>query len=266
LEIPYRDWNAAIHIRTSRRRYKGGEIEPDILSHMQSFCREFRPFPQARAELVNQHIDTILNGLRGSYGLIKGATAMMAFIGDMRDPHMQEKLGYTGEGIVLEATARGLNTCWVAGSFRRKAASAAIGTARNERVIAVSPIGYAQDSYSFGERILPAIVHARRRKPLSELTIGLEETDWPQWMKAALEAARLAPSAYNRQPWRFMLETDSITVSSIELKHDFGFSVRLDCGIAMLHIEIAVRDCGLQGQWQFLDPPDVARFIITGET
>lgn len=264
MEIPFREWQAAIPLRTSRRRYIPEELEPETVAHMRRVCREFRPFPQARAELLTQNVKSILSGLRGSYGLIKGATALIAFIGDTSDPHVQEKVGYTGEGIILEATARGLDTCWVAGTFRRKATSSLLGIASNERVIAVTPVGYALEDRSFGERILPTIIRARKRKPLSELANGMDESEWPRWMQAALETARLAPSAYNRQPWRFRLEPDSITVSAVDLNYDFGFSVRLDCGIAMMHIEVAVLDCGARGKWELLDPPHVARFTIAG--
>jgi hypothetical protein len=264
MEIPFHDWHAAIPLRTSRRRYIPRELEPETVPHMHRVCQEFRPFPQARAELLTQNVEPILSGLRGSYGLIKDATALIAFIGDTSDTHVQEKVRYTGEGIILEAMARKLNTCWVAGSFRRKATSSLLGIASNERVVAVTPLGHAPEDHSFGERILPTIIRARKRKPLSELVSGMAEAEWPRWMRAALEAARLAPSAYNRQPWRFRLEPDNITVSAVDLKYAFGFSVRLDCGIAMMHIEVAALDCGVRGEWELLDPPHVARFTIAG--
>lgn len=264
MEIPFREWHAAIPLRTSRRRYIPEELEPETIAHLHRLCHDFRPFPQARAELLTQNVEPILSGLRGSYGLIKGTTALIAFIGDTSDPHVQEKVGYTGEGILLEATAMRLDTCWVAGTFRRKATSSLLGIASNEKVIAVTPVGYALEDRSFGERILPTIIRARKRKPLYELASGMDESKWPRWMRAALEAARLAPSAYNRQPWHFLLEPDSITVSAIDLNYDFGFSVRLDCGIAMMHIEAAALDSGARGEWELLDPPHVARFTIAG--
>ncbi|MCK5654431.1 MAG: nitroreductase family protein, partial [Dehalococcoidia bacterium] len=77
-----------------------------------------------------------------------------------------------------------------------------------------------------------------------------------------LEAATLAPSAINRQPWRFYVEPDSITVSIYGSRLEFGISKRLDCGIAMLHIEVAALDCGVQGKWEFLEAPKVSRFTI----
>jgi hypothetical protein len=51
-----------------------------------------------------------------------------------------------------------------------------------------------------------------RRRALSGLVTGIREPDWPQWVKLSLEVARLAPSSVNRQPWRFKVEADSITL------------------------------------------------------
>ena len=37
---------------------------------------------------------------------------------------------------------------------------------------------------------------------------------------------------------------------------------RLDCGIAMLHIEVAALNCGVKGKWELLASPQVARFTV----
>jgi hypothetical protein len=40
---------------------------------------------------------------------------------------------------------------------------------------------------------------------------------------------------------------------------------RLDCGIAMPHIELGTLDRGLHGEWRLLENPQVARFTIQRE-
>ena len=264
MEIPFSRWHAAIPRRRSRRRFDSTELESSLLAQIQTICREFRPFPQARAELVTQSPDRVFRGAIGHYGKIKGAPAFIAFIGDMDDPHIQEKVGYLGEGIILEATAMDLATCWVGGFFRPKLAASTVGTGENERVLAVTPIGYATQDFSLEERVMTGFGRTHRRKSLAELIVGLDQTHLPNWMKSALEAARLAPSAINRQPWRFYVEPYSITISVDSPGFTFGISKRLDCGIAMLHIEVAALDCGVQGEWEFLEAPKVARFTIAG--
>ena len=264
MEIPFSRWNAAIPLRRSRRRYDSIELEPDQLARLRTVCGEFRPFPQARAELVTESPDRIFRGAIGPYGKIKGATALAAFIGSMDDPYVQEKVGYLGEGIILEATAMGLATCWVGGFFRPKVAASVVGIGRNEKVLAVTPVGRAVENVTREEIIMTGFGLNHRRKPLAELTAGLSPSDWPQWVKPSLEAARIAPSAINRQPWRFHVESNGITVSVDNPRFTFGVSKRLDCGIAMLHIEVAAMDAGVHGGWEFLEAPRVARFVVEG--
>ncbi|MFY9814814.1 MAG: nitroreductase family protein [Dehalococcoidales bacterium] len=64
------------------------------------------------------------------------------------------------------------------------------------------------------------------------------------WAKESIEAARLAPSAVNRQPWGFNIESDGITVFVRTSNPEFNVSKRLDCGIAMLHVEVAALNFG----------------------
>jgi len=39
-------------------------------------------------------------------------------------------------------------------------------------------------------------------------------------------------------------------------------SEQLDCGIAMLHIEVGAFYEGIKGNWVYLDDPEVARFKL----
>jgi len=78
-------------------------------------------------------------------------------------------------------------------------------------------------------------------------------------MKKALEAARLAPSAVNRQPWRFFLGENAIAVSLDKVRDTDKISRRLDCGIAMLHLELGARHSGVAANWTY-PPGNVARF------
>jgi nitroreductase len=264
MEIPFRRWHAAIFQRRSRRKYDSTPLELAQLDNLKTICREFRPFPRARAELINASPDDILRGAIGSYGKVKGAPTLIAFIGDMNDPHVHEKVGYTGEGIILEATAMGLATCWVGGSmfFRRGVAASLLGIRESEKVLAVTPVGRPVGEPTVEETAMTGFGLFHRRRPLEDMVTGLEPAEWPYWIKAALEAARLAPSAINRQPWRFHVEPDSITVSIDSPSFDFGISKRLDCGIAMLHIEVAALNSLAKGEWRFLDDPNVARFEV----
>jgi nitroreductase len=261
MEIPYPRWYPAIALRRSRRRYLTSPIPDQSLSALRQICLGFRPFPEARVELVVGSVDEIFKGILGSYGKVVGAPAFLAFIGDIQSPAVQESVGYTGEGIILEAVSQGFSTCWVTGMFRPEVAARVAGISPSEKVLAVSPIGFASLTSPFAEKMLTGFGRAHKRKPLSDLVSGLPEKDWPDWIKIALQAARLAPSAYNRQPWRFEVDSDSIVIS-VDRTHDIGPSRRLESGMAMLHIELGALEKGRQGKWKTLESPRVARFTV----
>jgi nitroreductase len=260
MDIPYSRWFRVIEKRRSRRSFEPKQLEKGLLVQLDSICEGFTPFPDARSVLVREVPDTLFKGAIGPYGKIKDAPAFIAFIGNMDSTNVWERVGYTGEGIILEAEAMNLATCWVAGFFRPRVVSSLIEIGKVERVLAVTPVGYRKKRHSLEERLMTGFGLTHRRRPLSGLVTGLDESAWPQWIRLALEAARLAPSAVNRQPWRFRVEADSITVSVNTPRREYGLSKRLCCGIAMLHIEVAALSCGVVGRWKFLEPPLVARF------
>ena len=263
MKIPAARWYPVIKTRRSRRQYDALRPVPEgVFTDLKSACDDFRPFPGTRAVLITKNADEVFKGVIGAYGKVKDAPLAIAFIGDMSDAHIQEKLGYMGEGIILEATVLGLATCWVGGFFKPEVVTSLIKLEKGERILAVTPAGYAVNQETLEEKVLTGFGNTHKRKPLSSMITGLPENEWPEWIKSALEAARLSPSAVNRQPWGFHIKTDSITVSVRTAGPDFNVSKRLDCGIAMLHIDVAAQNSGINGNWQFLDNPRVARFKI----
>jgi hypothetical protein len=103
---------------------------------------------------------------------------------------------------------------------------------------------------------------SHQHKLLSSMIQGQPETEWQPWMRPALEAAHLAPSAMNRQPWQFAIGPNSITISTDKSKVDKYSSTRLDCGIAMMNLEVACLNHGTKGRWELLEAPLVARFKV----
>jgi nitroreductase len=264
MEIPFSRWYGAIERRRSRRKFEARHLKPKTLNHLKSICSKFQPFPDARSVLVTRSPENVFKGAIGSYGKIKGAPAFIAFIGDSKSKRVNEHVGFTGEGIILESEAMGLNTCWVGGHFKPDVVESMISIGENETVCAVTPIGYAPDRLTLEEKLMAGFGLRSRRKELSKLVIGLKQSAWHSWVKPVLDAARLAPSRMNRQPWRFHVEKDSIVVAinRATIEKNSVTSERLCCGIAMLHIEVAAKHFGVSGEWVYLDSPLVAKFQV----
>ena len=103
---------------------------------------------------------------------------------------------------------------------------------------------------------MSAVARSRTRRPLETIAPGVG--GWPAWAVEGVEAARLAPSALNRQPWRFELEAGAVVLRVDHPRDTHRIPKRLDCGIAMLHFELGARAAGAPGTWAPAEAPRVA--------
>jgi hypothetical protein len=254
-------WLAAVARRRSRRSFDGVPANTSELLAIESLCKRFRPYADARVELVTDPAVDLFKGIIGGYGKVTDAPHVLLFIADTRSPFANQHLGYTGEAIVLDATSRSLDTCWIGGFFDPKKAASLVELTAGERVLAASPLGTAVASATATERTMTGMAGSHARKPVEVIAPG--GTDgWPSWAIGALETARQAPSAVNRQPWRFRWDGDGMVVSVSSRLEAPKVTKRLDCGIAMLHVEIAALSYGVRGSWEDLSESlDVARFV-----
>ncbi len=276
-DVPAAEWAAAIVVRHSARTFTGEAVDPTKLQHLELLC-ESLPAPEvARVVLVRNVPDIVFTGFVASYGRVMRAPSALLVVATESAPSFQESAGYLGEAVILEATSLGLGTCWIAGFFDRAVASTLVPLAPGERVLAISPVGYAESRARAGERMMKRMVGAHRRKPVEEMAPGFDPESWPAWAAEGVRLARVAPSAVNRQPWRFELERDvaipglpaieglptrAVTLSAVTKGGEGNISRRLDCGIAMLHFEVGARIMGASGRWASLEPPNVARYLV----
>jgi hypothetical protein len=238
-------------------------VEPAVLVQLEQMCARLPGRSVARVAVTRTVAPDLFTGLVvGSYGRVVGAGSALVIIGRPDRQAVHESMGYLGEAVLLQATALGLGTCWIAGSFDRTVASQLVDLMPGERVFAISPLGYAQDRPRTSERLLKAMVRAKHRRPVREIAPGFDEEHWPAWAAEGVRLARLAPSAVNRQPWRFDFEPGSMVVSVVPRGSEGSISRLLDIGIAMLHFEVGARLMGGPGVWQSLEAPAVARYRV----
>lgn len=161
-----------------------------------------------------------------------------------QSPDDDYTVGMVGEAFVLECAAMGLGTCWLGMSYSKSVINSVIKYENDyEKVRCVISIGH----YDSNKNI------RRSRKSVYELT-GLVDTAFrklPEWQQCAVECARLSPSARNAQPWEFdILDPNSFQIAQVS--RNFGYG-ELDCGIAMLHVEVGAAHCGVYGDWTVED-------------
>lgn len=248
------EWLDAIPRRISSRRYDGVPITPAILDRLEETCTRVTALAtRARVALIREAPPEVFTGLVGSYGRIDGAPSLAAFIGP-DDAGIDA--GYAGEAVVLDATAAGIDSVWIAAAFDAEHTGRLVELRSGERVHAIAALGYATKTIGVGERLMRAGVRARQRLPLDTIAPG--HASWSAWAREAVAAARLAPSGANRQPWRLHMDGEALVFTKAAKTY---WTAPLDFGIAMLHAELGAAHAGVRGTWSIGSGAEVARFV-----
>lgn len=224
----------------------------DLLAHMQ----DDTPFPgRITTKLLEANRGTDTEKL-GTYGVIRGATNFIG-VAVQDAPGAMEAVGYAFEKVVLGATARGLGTCWLAGTFNREQFEGAMELANDDIFPIVCPIGYPSGKGSLVNAVFRRAGGSDHRKPADELFFdGSFETPLMQEAAGAyafpLEMLRLAPSAANRQPWRIVRTADAFHFfreANPQSKYPYDLQ-KLDVGIGACHFRIAAAERELAGRFE----------------
>ena len=263
------DIRSAIKKRTSVRHYERLEVDEDILRDIVD--AGFRALALDDNIFVNFHL--IKQGSLVAQRLFP-VTGTRLFFGSA--PHFiiattEEKplymlnLGFKMEQMILAATQKGLGTCWIGGLFNEERIRTLLEMDKDERVIALTPIGYPDNSL-YGHVaynvIELAAMNRGKRKPLQHIAFShywnspFQNED--DAILEALECARLAPSWANTQPWHFLCCQDGI-IAVVDTKIRYANNrngnryYRLDMGIAMSHFYLSVKETGSEGRWHTND-------------
>jgi hypothetical protein len=219
----------AIRERHSVRRYTDKKIEGEVLDKLKKVIDECNKQSGLNIQLITDEPDAF-DSIIARYGSFRNVKNYVALVGDnSKIKKFDESCGYFGEKIVLAAAQLGLNTCWVAATFSKKKCKAVVGD--GEKLHMVIAIGYGENNGIYHEK-----------KPVERLYRADGEV--PDWFMRGMEAARLAPTAINRQ--RFLFELSGNTVQARALS---GPYVKTDLGIVKYHFEVGAG----KGDWKFAD-------------
>lgn len=199
----------AMKQRHSVRQYTDKPIDGEVLKALQS-----------EIEACNQESGLqpkAFDSFMAHYGKFSGVTNYIALIGK-KSADLDEKCGYYGERLVLKAQQLGLNTCWVAMTYKK--VSGAFHVGKDEKLVVVISLGYGKTK-GIGHKV----------KSAEQVSNVSNQT--PEWFKAGIEAALLAPTAMNQQ--KFTLTYDD---GKVLAKAGNGFYTKLDLGIVKYHFEL----------------------------
>ena len=221
----------AIFTRTSQRAFSPRPLSPAHRQQLNKAVGQCNRRAGLSVRLICDRSEPFSGFSRGTGG-IKGVRDYLLFTGPAEDPDLEEKCGYYGEEIILTAQAMGLASCWVGGTYDRKRCLPLLE--QGEALVCAAAVGYPAGP----------VQGPRPHRSPQELASGLENA--PDWFLAGIRAVRYAPSAMNRQGYRFALQPDG--AASVRLSGADSFAL-VDLGIAKRHFELGAHG----GEWTWGD-------------
>ncbi len=216
----------AMKQRHSVRQYTDQRIEKEAAEKLQREIDACNKESGLHIQLVTDE-PKAFDGFMAHYGKFSGVKNYIALIGK-KGPKLEETCGYYGERLVLLAQQLGLNSCWVAMTYSKIKGAYEVKT--GEKLCCVISIGYGVNQ---------GVSH--KVKKVEELC--QVNGQMPQWFRAGVEAAQLAPTAMNQQKFYFVLKEDQVAA-----KTKAGFYTNVDLGIAKYHFEIGA---GVGNDWKW---------------
>lgn len=201
--------------RHSVRQYKDQAIEPEKRTELERLLESLNRQYGLHMQIIYDD-PACFQSIMAHYGKFEGVSNYIALVGP-KSPLLEETLGYCGEQLVLKAQELGLNTCWVALTYGKSAAS----VLENEKEICVISLGYGKTQ---------GVPH--KDKPIEKLCNYSENL--PDWFLQGMRAAMLAPTATNQQKFRLELLADG----SLKISRGLGFYSKMDLGIIKYHFEL----------------------------
>lgn len=208
------DISEAMKTRHSVRSYSDRPIPEDIVRILKQEAENCNLKSGLRIQVITDEASAF-EGFMAHYGNFRGVKNYIALVGKKSD---EEKAGYFGEHLALKAQALGLNTCWVAMTFKKSACKRNCRIEKGEKLLCVLALGYGAAQ---------GVPHKNRAA--EEIAPALSSA--PDWFRNGTEAALLAPTALNSQKFRLEIEEEKVRVSA------WGPYARINLGIVKYHFE-----------------------------
>ena len=206
----------AIKERHSVRQYYDKQIDEKIVFELNKEIEECNKESGLNIQLITNE-SKAFNCFMAHYGKFVDVKNYISLIGK-KSKNLDELCGYYGEKLVLKAQQLGLNTCWVAMSYKKIPSAFVIN--KDEKLVVVISIGYGKNK-------------GKNHKSKTIEEVSNVSTNTPEWFKNGVELALLAPTAMNQQKFKILYNNDIVT-----LKAGIGMYTKLDLGIIKYHFEI----------------------------
>ena len=260
-----------IRNRKSVRSFDGAPLRAEDRAALEAFTQTLEnPFG---VPVEFRLLDTKEHGI--SSPVIAGAEVYLA-AKVKREKHFEIAWGYSFETACLYAASLGVGTVILAASLSRGAVEKALAVQPDEVMPAASPVGYPAAKRTLRDTLMRKGLRADERLAFETLFFdGAFDTPLTEAragdFRDALELARWAPSATNKQPWRAVVIGNTVHFYEAQSMREspLGDIQKVDVGIFLAHFDLTMQEDGHEGRFFDADPglavPENVHYILSCE-
>lgn len=198
-----------------------------------------------------------LEGHAGYEGFTFEAPCYIALLSEVKD-HYLENAGYVNESIALKLTQMGLASCWITVN-EPVAVKKLLQPSKDKAAVCLLAVGYPEkEKTSYQLHInTPADIaieeregHIAPKMSLGEMVYqgawkkraDLDENYIDMGLRNALNAASMAPTFINRQPFRFIMDEGKLIYVKLSDSYTIEEDEKLNCGAVMFNFASVLSD------------------------
>lgn len=266
------DLYQAILNRHSVRRYRPEPLDRTFLDMVDDIVARARPLiPDNHIRTMRRDVITgeDLIAAMGGYGRILTPPHYLVASAVGRQAPLTD-LGYRLEQVAIQLVQVGISVCFIGSLGREK--NVRVRFRLNPRARIGAFLIFGRPAVSPTDRDINAAIRRARGEEsrLDAASIFYKgtfdrQTKPPKSLSRLVEAARLAPSANNAQPWRLLWRDNVLYLFVQKFNKRYGNQPVVqdyryfDAGTCMANVTMAMEDSDFFGAWQLLEPrqPDI---------
>lgn len=249
------NFKALINKRCSIREFENKTIPDSTIRKILDFYTNCDKFTDAKTKVMILEHDAVypvIKDIAGYHNLMIDAPHYLLIFSEEKKDAMKN-VAYIGEQLILKATELGVSNCWITLNDRaltkeRLHASCELPLA------ALIALGYGEEKFKtvnplkYGEAYINSNMEATSPFVSSRLAVEDivfvdkwgEKADYSYIENSGLQEvfyyARLAPSALNLQPWRYLIAKNKLILAV--KKSDSEYNDEISAGIQMLYFKL----------------------------
>lgn len=270
------DYKNLIAKRRSVRGFKEKSLNDANLNELKDYfkvCKKLISDIDVEMVVLNgSEVKEKLDNIAGYNGIMIEAPNYIILLSDKHEYYI-ENSGYIGEDLILKATDLEINSCWITVKDAEKVKES-LEISSDKEITAIIALGYGekeQDKVVFNTKPNMnsfSTLEMREIQTDNDRRFDFEDIIFSEtWGKSidpddlkdsgfydAFSAARIAPSALNRQPWRFIFDKDKILLLIKKDEYTNLYEHKIAAGIVMLNFAGVVSSTMFELNWKLEVP------------